>query len=494
MLKILRKKGVAKKILWVITIVIVISFGGFWGTGYLLGNRGRDAYAGKIFGKKISGEDFKKIYEHTRIQTMIHYGENFYKVSRFLNLEAETWDRIILLHEAQKRKIEIPDNEVIKTIEQFPFFNRNGQFDSLLYHNILRNILRVEPRTFEESVRDNLKITKLYEQVTAGVPLKEEEIFQAYKKRNEQIQVSYVLISPDDFKNEALYDEKKAQEYFQSHKNEFLIAPSINVDYLSLFAPEGEQNPNLELLKQNALAVSEKLKTHPSLKETASQNNLEVKTSGLFSLDQPNLSLGWSFEVLNKVYQLDLNQISEPLETPRGYVIVQMKEKQNSRLPEYAEVKDKAKDAYLREQAKGAALEKAKEYREKIKSEYDQSSVPDFPKIAQKLNLKILQTPVFNRGQYLPAIGLAKEFQEAAFGLDEKNKISDAVATDKGYSILYLDRYIPVDEAQYQKDKETFSQTLQTEQKNEVFSGFLTQLRLQAGLVDYLAKENNPAH
>ena len=53
MLKLLRKKGIAKKVIWFIAIIIIISFG-FLGTAYLITDSGSVNDAGKIFGKTIS--------------------------------------------------------------------------------------------------------------------------------------------------------------------------------------------------------------------------------------------------------------------------------------------------------------------------------------------------------------------------------------------------------------------------------------------------------
>ena len=51
MLKALRKKGVAKKIIWIVAIVIILCFG--FGTASMLSNSRPESYAGKIAGKKI---------------------------------------------------------------------------------------------------------------------------------------------------------------------------------------------------------------------------------------------------------------------------------------------------------------------------------------------------------------------------------------------------------------------------------------------------------
>ena len=62
MLKLLRKKGVAKKVIWFVAILIIFSFG-FLGTAYLITGNNAPGYAGRIFGKKISVEDLKKKLE-----------------------------------------------------------------------------------------------------------------------------------------------------------------------------------------------------------------------------------------------------------------------------------------------------------------------------------------------------------------------------------------------------------------------------------------------
>ena len=115
-------------------------------------------------------------------------------------------------------------------------------------------------------------------------------------------------------------------------------------------------------------------------------------------------------------------------------------------MPDYEEAKERARTAVIELKAKAIAKEKAGSYKQAVLGELEKSKLKDFPKAAKDLGLDIVQTPVFNRGQYLPQIGLSKDFQEAAFALNEENNISDVVETEKGYCILHLDSYIPVEE------------------------------------------------
>jgi len=497
MLKALRKKGVAKKVIWAVAIIIIISFG-FFGTAYLLTGSGRTGYAGKLFGKKISIDDFNKVYQDTRIQAIRQYGYNLNKVAHLLNLEAQTWDRLILLHEAKKRKIKISNDEVVEAIRQDQSFERNGQFDTLLYNAILRN-LRIRARDYEESVRDNLKIAELYKQATSSVTLSEEAIFEEYRKRNEKVQVSYVFVSPELFKEDVSADAAQAEQYFENHKSEFLMPPTVNVQYLTLDFPEVTESAEeaaqkesmafeeeKDLVREKAESVFQELLINPDMADVARQYNLTMQTSGFFSMEQPNLALGWSYDLLDKIFKMKENDVNEPFEISSGLLIVQIKEKRGSYTPEFNEVSEKAREAVMNEGARKIAEAKTGEYLDAIEGELDKSKLRDFPKAAKALKLEIHQTPVFSRGQYLPQIGISKEFQEAAFQLTKDKKISDVVETATGYCILHLDNYIPVENSEYEKSKEELAQTLAREKQNTVFGDFVAQLRLEANLENNL--------
>jgi len=508
MLKILRKKGVMKKIIWGVVIVIIIAFG-FGGTLYLLNDAGSTSYAGKIFGQKISFDDFEKVYRDVRIQAIMRYGDNFRNIQQYLNLENETWDRLILLHEVKKRRIKASDVDVVKHIEQYPFFQKDNQFDPSLYNNILQYLFRIKPRYFEESIRDIIKLSKLYDQETSSTTIPENEIFESYKKQNEKVQISYVFISPEQFKDGISFNEEKNKTYYDENKIEFLLPPSINVNYININFPEPTPIQEIESPddtptdEQPEPALSEEIKAatektantiykeiliNPDLETAAKRNNLKVQTSGFFSMENPNLSLGWSYEALNKIFQLDTSEISDLLETPKGYFIIQVKEKKETYVPEYAEAKEKVWEAVVKKETKIIAQQKAKESLTLIHQELDKSKLRDFPKAAKTLGLEIVQTPIFNRGQYLPKIGPSKEFQEASFQLNDENKVSDVVDTENGYCILHLDAYIPVEDEDYQKSKVELTENLLNERKNKIFNDFLTNLRTAAQLEKNISK------
>ncbi len=487
MLKTLRKKGVAKKILWFVAIIIVISFGFFGTANYLNYNKGTN-FAGRIFGKMISLDQFQKNYMYTRNQAILRYGENFYKISPFLQLETETWDRLILLHEAQKRRIKVSDQEVINTIAQFPLFQREGQFDPLLYNDLLRYVFKCQPREFEEGIRGSIMFNKLFEQEVPPQTLNDDQLWNAYQKENVKIQVSYILFAPEDYKNEVIITEQEAEEYFSNHSEDFLMPSSINVEFINIDYPENATKEQKKEIDSKVGIIAQGFKNNPDFEEVAKNHNLSVQETGFFSLERADIKISWPFEVLKKAFDLELNQISEPLETHSGYSILKCKGKQTSHVPDFPTAKDQVKDVLILKKASEVAKSKAQSYLQEIKNGINSDPSKNFSDLAQSLNLTAQKTDLFNRGQYIPNIGIAKDFQDLAFSLNEQNKLGGPVATPKGFCLLFFESIVETSTEAFEKDKNQFRTRIMEEIKNEFFNEFMASLRLKANLEDNIAK------
>ncbi len=502
MLKLLRKKGVAKKILWVILVVIILSFG-FFGTAYLVTDNQAINHAGTLFGKKIPVSEFRKAYQDVRIQAIIRFGEKFKEVAHLLNLEAETWDRLILLHEVKKRKIEVDNAQVIDHIAQYPFFQRDGQFDPLLYNDILRYALRISAREFEEGVRDNLKFSKLFKQETQSIAISDHEAWDIFKRQNEKVQVDYILITPEPFQKDILAGDEEAKVYYAQNKNAFNVAPTISVEYINLaFPPPGEEDLSVEEgltagpgsesatitdkikqpVREKAKMIFQDLLINPDMQAITQKHQTQFKSSRFFSMEQPDLTLGWSYELLLKLFQLDENTVNDPFETPQGILIVKIKEKRAAYTPEYTDVVGKVKEAVVKAKAKVKAREKTQEYLTLIQEAFAKTQLKDFAETVKNLGLEIHQSPVFSREEYLPVVGISKEFQDAAFALTDENKLSNVVETEIGHCVLYWNSRVVADQKTFDEQKASISEKLLNERRTEAFNDFITRLRLNANI------------
>lgn len=491
MLKTFRKEGVQKKILWVLAAVIIISFV-FFGTMSTQLNQDPSSVAGRVFGKKVSITDFQRHYNNTRDQAIMIHGENFFKMASFIDLESETWDRIILLQEARRRRITVKDTEIIDLIKTLKMFQRNGEFDDLLYNDLLRFIFKRTPRDFEEGMRDQLVMMKLFEQVTANMNITEKEVREAFRKDNEKIQVSYVLFPPSDHIQGITVTDEEARTYFDNNHQEFMTPPSLNIQYISLEYPPDAKDEDKNSVKDKVYEISAKLQNGDKLETVAKEYTLDIKESGFFSMNQPNIALGWSYDTLEKIFNLKNGETSEPIETASGYQFLSVKERQEAVLPDFESVKSKAIESVKTGKALEVAGQKANEYALKIKEALNAAADITFNSAAGSLGLKVQQTGVFNRGQYLPTIGLSKEFQDAAYDLTEKDKLSSAVRTAKGYCILYRDAVIPVEEAEFQQAKDKYSSELINEKRNQMIIDFISEIRLRADVQNNLNSNKKP--
>jgi hypothetical protein len=191
MLKILRHRKTAKKI-WIGLALIIIPAFALWGFGGSSCSREESRPLGKIFGHAVSNIEFRDSVSAVTTAAIMQYGDKFPEISKELNLEAQAWERLILLYEAKKRGIKASDKEVIQTIESMPYFQYKGVFDNRIYNQTLQYVFRLKAREFEEQMRANLILNKLYKQVTDPLKLddkgKEEKFREFILELNKKAQ------------------------------------------------------------------------------------------------------------------------------------------------------------------------------------------------------------------------------------------------------------------------------------------------------------------
>ncbi len=204
MLKFFRNKNVAKMVLWGLLILILPAFV-LWGTGSI--GRSKDkgpTYVGLINGKKVSFDDYAQSISSVRCQIILSFFSRQDMLESLLRNKAlmgrAAWDRLILLGEVKKNKIKVSDAEVVSFIRSHPIFLRNGQFDGRLYGYILSYNFNLDPRGFEETVRENLAIKKLNDSMIKDVKVTDEEVSDSYRKENAPDQTQ--KIDEEKFKKE----------------------------------------------------------------------------------------------------------------------------------------------------------------------------------------------------------------------------------------------------------------------------------------------------
>ena len=491
MLRVLRRKGVAKKVLWVLAIMITVSFVFFGISSSLVRQENTVSYAGKIFGRKVSFREFEDAFLHARHQAILRYGENFSKVERQLDLENEAWERLILLFEAKKRRITVPNSDVVAAIKKFSFFQRNGSFDKQLYEQIVQYVFRCTPRDFEEGIRETLVFGKLYDQETLKVDVSDEQVLKAYAAENEKVQIDYMVFPFEQYAKDIAPSQDSLRSYYDQNQNAFRLSPMININYLFVEYPPESSRENGLALSQKVKEITEAVETgEKNLQQLAEQYQLPIQESGFFSAEDPNLSLGWPLEVFQKALYLKKGELKTITVEAKGCYVLSLKETQDARLLSFEEAKEKVGEILIKEGAKNMAREKANEIRGQVLEALAANPKETLEAIAKRFNIKVEKTPEFSRSQYLPGVGPSAQFHQAAFGLTDQDPVSAPVEISGGFALLRLGAFVEADKEKFEKDKAFLKERLKAKLRDQAFDAFLSQLRQKAKLVNNIKKSS----
>jgi parvulin-like peptidyl-prolyl isomerase len=467
MLKKLRNKKTAKKV-WIVLAILIVPAFVLWGSGSLMRNREESGYVGIIFGRKISLLEYQDALEATRNQAMMQFGENFSEMQKSLNLQYQAWERLILLHEAKKRRINAGDAEVIESIESYPFLQLKGRFSERIYSEMLRYVFHSQPRIFEEQIRQNLMLSKLYKQVTEKINISEEEVRKEYRKANEEISLYYIAGLPSEFAKGITASDGEIKDYFARNTLEFKQPLSFNLDYIS---SESENKIKTAASRLNRKSDFEKI---------AKETGLFAKETGLFAQTEPIPGIGWSPEILNLISKLNIGQYSPVLQIDKNFYILRLKEKKEAYIPEFDKIKEKVRERLLKDGSEKIAKEKIEEAFKKLKELYASNpKSADFAKTAKEYGLKLDSTALFKYGSYIEGIGASDIFWINALDL-KGEEFSQVISVPSGFYIVKLKDRIGVDEKKFESDKEEFSKKALLAKKQEYFTLFLEELKRKA--------------
>jgi len=472
MLRKLRHKKTAKWIFFILLILILPAFV-FWGFGSYVRSKQEAALRGRIYGRNISELEYQDALEAVRTLAIMQFGDRIKEAAKYLNFEAMALERILLLSEAKKRRIRVSDKEVVEAIESYPVFEINGQFNNKYYQETLQYVFHTQARVFEEHTRQNIMLAKLYQDVTDKVALNDAQIMEEYSKANETVSIYYIASRPAEFTGNIQVNEEQVKNYFQENRIQFKEPLSFNLEYLTI----GQDSEGGNSIREKIKVILPRLKSGQDINRVAKELNSEAKETGFFSLPGPIPGLGWSPQLAALISKSKPGQYLPPLEIDKVYYLVRLKNVREARIPEFEEIKDGVRSAFVRDAAYKLARDKIEACLAKLKEHTAGNLRPaDFEKAAQAAGLKSAATQPFNYGSYIEGIGGSDIFWLQAQALKE-NETSPVVEVPSGFYIIRVKSKTPIDENKFQAEKEDFSRKLLAQKKEEVFAAFVRELK-----------------
>lgn len=233
-----------------IFIIIIIVFILFWTEPRQKGTALQSVAV--VDGYKITLSEYRRSYEN-----LVGFYKNIYReglseeMVKMMRLREKALDSLIdtrlLMREAEKLGLTVSDAELVDSISKYPAFQKDNTFDKAQYLAVLK-ANRLTPDEFEDGQRRNLLMSKVEELIKGGAKVSDDEVWDAYRKEKERVNVELIKIEPKDFLKDVKVSEDEAKDYFSKNKDSFRLQPTSKAEV-----------PQYEEVKQKVLAaLSEK--------------------------------------------------------------------------------------------------------------------------------------------------------------------------------------------------------------------------------------------
>lgn len=624
MLRILREHA-SSWMLKAILILVAVTFIS-WG-GYSFFRERKATYVAKVDDVTIESREFGDALQNAVRQYRETLGPSFSdKMIEELGLKGKILDglidKILILREAKRLGLSVSDEELREAIESIPAFQFNGQFDRRNYERFLR-LNRMTPDEFEQSQRENFLVSKAVNLIkTNEGKVSDEEVLDIYLFENERINLAFLKVAPDSFKNQVQANDIELKDYYEKHREEFRIPAFVQVQYL-LFRPsdvegkiqvsqdeikryydrrkeafkipkqiraknilikadpqgspdqwetkkkkaeeilekakktkdfgsvakqfseaenaskggdlgwvqkgmlgeqiesvlfsmkageltgvlpgrdgflifkveevkEEKQKPFEEVRDQIFQALKkEKAKAEASRKADdafyslfrsrdlegyARDNNVPIKTTGLFKEGDDIPEIGRSPLFYSSAFSLKIGEISPVVDIPPNYYVLKLVNKKDSRVPSLDEVKEEVRRKVIEIKAEAQARQVAEDFLNQIRTGRNMKDV------AKEKGYPLVETGFFTRtAGVVPKIGPAREFMGILASLTEKNPVpKEVIRTKDGYFVVRLSGHEPADQGKFESVKKNLEKRLSYQKQEEAFQGWLGQLRSKA--------------
>ncbi|HEV8076358.1 MAG TPA: peptidylprolyl isomerase, partial [Candidatus Acidoferrum sp.] len=223
------------------------------------------------------------------------------------------------------------------------------------------------------------------------------------------------------------------------------------------------------------IAAAIRQSNHQPLDDLAKKFNMTVAELPLASATDPPAAFANSQDVRTAIFQLRPGELSQPIQTPQGIMIVTPKDDQAGHQGTFAEVRDRVLADYQQEKSVELAKSKADELAKQAKSG------GAFDKAAKSLNLDVKTSEPLSRTSSIPDVG-SGQLIEAAFTMPV-GQVSDPKDVAGAWLVYRVTAHEPLNDAAVVLQAEQIRQQLLQSKQNAAFDAF------RVALEDRLKKE-----
>jgi len=322
---------------------------------------------------------------------------------------------------------------------------------------------------FEDLIGQGLLEEKFRQLVTDGTTVTPAEVEQEFRRRNDKIKISYVVVKPADLQSKIEASDTDLSAYFEKNKTKYNVPERRIVQYAFLdleqlrlhanipqdqvrafyeqhidryklpdrahvahilFKTVGKTDAEAEEVRKKAEDVLKKAKSGAKFGDLAKQYSEDTTKDKGGDLDW--IVRGQTVpEFEQAAFSLPIGSVSDLVKTQYGFHIIKVLDRQMARTQTLDEVYPQILGALQEDQAQRAAQDTS----DQMAAEIRRSGRVSIDELAKKYNLKFGQTMPLEVNQPILEAGNSAELTETIFRLRPGDD-SAPIHTDKGYVVI----------------------------------------------------------
>ncbi len=207
-------------------------------------------------------------------------------------------------------------------------------------------------------------------------------------------------------------------------------------------------------------------KTPADLDKVAKERSLAVVETGLVASDEPIQGVGAQPEISGRVFGMKEGEVTPAMRVATGWVFATVTGRQDSYLPQLAEVKAKVADDVRQEKAAEMAKQRATAIATELKN------AKDFAAAAKRGGLEVKTTELVARGTAIPDLGISEAVDAAAFALPPGG-VSDAISTATGTAVIRVVEKVGVTDTEVESGKDVLRDELVNGRRDKFFGAYM---------------------
>ncbi len=302
-------------------------------------------------------------------------------------------NRELLLQAAEDLDLYASESVIDEEIVGTEVFQIDGVFDPQQFQMVISGA-GYSPLTYREEMKNDLRLQQMVAGIQASSFLSRDDALRASALAQQTRDIAFLRMSVDELMDEVSVSDEEIERYYNNNLDDFMTEETVDLAYLELKrsdlmeAVEVTDDALRDFYEETKAryAQNERRRVAHILVEISDEQDEAAARARINELYQRILD-GESFEAVAEAesqdpgsaaqggdlgfnaqgvfvdefetvaWNLDRNQMSEPVQTEFGFHIIKLLDIEEARVPAFAEVRDKVEEEYREAEAEGVFVQ-----------------------------------------------------------------------------------------------------------------------------------------